>query len=169
LTLSSYYYWGSYDIPDQNSSTNVTKSVHYEDVLRSPAKVFTAANHPYFCNHLIGKPSPTESFARNFGPRLHHIAVAIRDGRTADQLNIDYVVNSLRESGQKFLLEVIGSEREGLKQIFSSASEHSSLIIEYVQRFHGFQGFFAKENVADLTAAAGADETLRSLETESRG
>lgn len=169
LTLSSYYYWGSYDIPDQNSSTNVTKSVHYEDVLRSPAKVFTAANHPYFCNHLIGKPSPTEFFARNFGPRLHHIAVAIRDGRTADQLNIDYVVNSLRESGQKFLLEVIGSEREGLKQIFSSASEHSSLIIEYVQRFHGFQGFFAKENVADLTAAAGADETLRSLETESRG
>ncbi|MBU2746143.1 hypothetical protein, partial [Acidithiobacillus caldus] len=39
LTLSSYYYWGSYDIPEQNSSTNVTKSVHYEDVLRSPAKV----------------------------------------------------------------------------------------------------------------------------------
>jgi len=168
LTLSSYYYWGSYDIPDQNSSTNVTKSVHYEDVLHSPAKVFTAANHPYFCNHLIGKPSPTEAFARNFGPRLHHIAVAIRDGRTAAQLNIDYVVNSLRDSGQKFLLEVIGSEREGLKQIFSSASEHSSLIIEYVQRFHGFQGFFARENVADLTAAAGADETLRSLETESR-
>ena len=31
LSLSSYYYWGSYDIRDQNSSTNVTKSVHQSD------------------------------------------------------------------------------------------------------------------------------------------
>jgi len=51
LTLTSYYYWGSYDIADQNSSTNVTKSVHYANELESPAKVFTAANHPYFVNH----------------------------------------------------------------------------------------------------------------------
>jgi hypothetical protein len=58
LTLSSYYYWGSYDIADQNSSTNVTKSVHFENELESPAKVFTAANHPYFVNHLLQLPSP---------------------------------------------------------------------------------------------------------------
>jgi hypothetical protein len=74
----------------------------------------------------------------------------------------------LAECGQKFLLQVIGSEQEGLKQIFSRASEHTSLIIEYVQRFHGFQGFFTKDNVADLTAAAGVDESLRSLEQEAR-
>ncbi|MFZ0105951.1 MAG: hypothetical protein WAK92_03735, partial [Thiobacillus sp.] len=79
LTLSSYYYWGSYDIADQNSSTNVTKSVHYANELESPAKVFTAANHPYFMNHLLTE-SPTEAFVRNFGPRLHHIAVAVADG-----------------------------------------------------------------------------------------
>jgi hypothetical protein len=168
LTLSSYYYWGSYDIPDQNSSTNVTKSVHYDNVLNSPAKVFTAANHPYFCNHLIGQPSPTEAFVRNFGPRLHHLAVGVQDGHTGDQVNIDYVVHALQNCGQKFLLQVIGSEQEGLKQIFSSASEYSSLIIDYVQRFGGFQGFFTKDNVADLTAAAGADETLRSLDQEAR-
>ena len=76
LTLSSYYYWGSYDIADQNSSTNVTKSVHHANELESPAKVFTAANHPYFVNHLLKLPSPTEAFVRNFGPRLHHLAVA---------------------------------------------------------------------------------------------
>ncbi|WP_414039733.1 hypothetical protein ACJU26_11215 [Acidithiobacillus sp. M4-SHS-6] len=168
LSLSSYYYWGSYDIPDQNSSTNVTKSIHYENVLNSPAKVFTAANHPYFCNHLIGQPSPTEAFVRNFGPRLHHLAVGVQDGHTNNQINIDYVVDALQNCGQKFLLQVIGSEQEGLKQIFSSASEHTSLIIEYVQRFGDFQGFFTKENVADLTAAAGADETLRSLDAEAR-
>ena len=166
LTLTSYYYWGSYDIADQNSSTNVTKSVHYANELESPAKVFTAANHPYFVNHLIGLPSPTEDFVRNFGPRLHHLAVAVRDGEAGGRPNIDYVVDSLRGCGQEFLLDVIGSQEEGLKQVFSSASEYSSLIVEYVQRFGDFQGFFTKGNVANLTRAAGVDETLRSLQAE---
>ena len=83
LSLSSYYYWGSYDIKDQNSSTNVTKSVHYADELVSPAKVFTANNTPYFVNHLEKLPSPTETFVRNYGPRLHHVAVAVKDGEHA--------------------------------------------------------------------------------------
>ncbi len=168
LTQTSYYYWGSYDIANQNSSTNVTKSVHYANELESPAKVFTAANHPYFVNHLLKLPSPTEQFVRNFGPRLHHLAVAVRDGEVDGQPNIDYVVNLLRHCGQDFLLDVIGSKEEGLKQIFSSASEYSSLIIEYVQRFGDFQGFFTKDNVAELTHAAGVEESLKALEAEAR-
>ena len=52
------------------------------------------------------------------------------------------------------------------EQIFSSASEYSSLIIEYVQRFGGFQGFFTKDNVAELTHAAGEEESLRALQSE---
>ena len=169
LTLTSYYYWGSYDIGDQNSSTNVTKSVHYANELESPAKVFTAANHPYFVNHLLGLPSPTEQFVRNFGPRLHHLAVAVADGMADGQANIDHVVAALRSCGQNFLLDVIGGREDGLKQIFSAASEYSSLIVEYVQRFGGFQGFFTKDNVANLTQAAGADEALRALQRESSG
>ena len=167
LTLSSYYYWGSYDIASQNSSTNVTKSAHYNDERRSPAKVFTAANHPYFVNHLVGLPSPTENFVRNYGPRLHHIALGVADGETNGQINIDYVVDAIRAKGKDFLLDVIGSREEGLKQIFSSASEHSSLIIEYVQRFGDFDGFFTKQNVAELTQAAGVEENLRLLQAES--
>ena len=167
LTLSSYYYWGSYDITSQNSSTNVTKSAHYADERRSPAKVFTAANHPYFVNHLVGLPSPTENFVRNYGPRLHHIALGVADGETNGQINIDYVVEAIRAKGKDFLLDVIGSREEGLKQIFSSASEHSSLIIEYVQRFGDFDGFFTKQNVAELTQAAGVEENLRLLQAES--
>ncbi len=167
LTLSSYYYWGSYDITSQNSSTNVTKSAHYADERRSPAKVFTAANHPYFVNHLVGLPSPTENFVRNYGPRLHHIALGVADGETNGQINIDYVVDAIRAKGKDFLLDVIGSREEGLKQIFSSASEHSSLIIEYVQRFGDFDGFFTKQNVAELTQAAGVEENLRLLQAES--
>lgn len=167
LTLSSYYFWGAYDIPDENSSTNVTKSVHCPDVHVSPAKVFTAANQPYFVNHLLGTPSPTENFVRNYGPRLHHFALGVADGETAGRVNIDYVVDAIRNEGKDFLLDVIGSREEGLKQIFSSASEHSSLIIEYVQRFNGFEGFFTRHNVARLTHAAGAEEELRQMQQES--
>jgi hypothetical protein len=138
--------------------------VHHANELECPAKVFTAANHPYFVNHLLRLPSPTEAFVRNYGPRLHHIAVAVADGHTGEKANIDYVVDSLRHCGQDFLLDVIGSEEEGLKQIFSSASEYSSLIVEYVQRFGDFQGFFTKDNVSRLTHAAGVEEELLAMD-----
>ena len=167
LTLSSYYYWGAYNIEDQNSSTNVTKSIHHGDESFSPAKVFTAANHPYFVNHLVGTASPTENFVRNYGPRLHHVALSVADGETQGKANIDYVVEAIKANGKDFLLDVIGSREEGLKQIFSSASEHSSLIVEYVQRLDDFDGFFTKQNVAELTRAAGAEENLRLLQAES--
>jgi len=75
-------------------------------------------------------PSPTEAFVRNYAPQLHHIAVAVSDGHTnvrgVSKANIDYVVEAPRDCGQIFLLDVIGSEEEGLKQTFSSASEYSS-------------------------------------------
>jgi hypothetical protein len=164
LSLSSYYYWGSYDIKDQNSSTNVTKSVHFSDEIHSPAKVFTANNTPYFVNHLERLPSPTETFVRNYGPRLHHLAIGVHDGEHRGMENIEYVVNAIASQGKKFLLDVIGSREEGIKQIFSSASEHSSLIIEYVQRFGDFDGFFTKQNVAELTHAAGVEAELLEMQ-----
>lgn len=165
LALSSYYYWGSYDIKDQNSSTNVTKNAGGEPESNSPAKVFTANNLPYCVNHLDKLPSPTESFVRNYGPRLHHMALTVADGQTNGVENIDFVVNAIAAQGKRFLLDTIGSREEGLKQIFSSASDFSSLIIEYVQRFDGFQGFFARENVAQLTYAAGLEEGVQSNDT----
>ena len=155
LSLSSYYFWGAYNIKDQNSSTNVTKSAHSIPESKSPAKVFTANNTPYFINHLEHLPSPTETFVRNYGPRLHHMAISVKDGEFEGKENIDFVVNAITENGKGFLLDVIGSKEQGLKQIFSNASEHSSLIIEYVQRYGNFDGFFTQENVAKLTEAAG--------------
>lgn len=158
LSWSSYYFWGAYNIWDQNSSTNVTKSVHSLPESKSPAKVFTANNTPYFVNHLEHLPSPTETFVRNYGPRLHHVAIAVKDGERDGLENIEFVVKAISEQGKGFLLDVIGSKEEGLKQIFSNASEHSSLIIEYVQRYGDFDGFFTKDNVAKLTEAAGVEE-----------
>jgi hypothetical protein len=164
LSLSSYYFWGAYNIWDQNSSTNVTKSVHQLPESKSPAKVFTANNTPYFVNHLEKLPSPTETFVRNYGPRLHHMALAVKDGERDGVENIEFVVNAIAEQGKGFLLDVIGSKEQGLKQIFSNASEHSSLIIEYVQRYGSFDGFFTKENVAALTEAAGAEEGVKAYQ-----
>lgn len=161
LALSSYYYWGSYDIKDQNSSTNVTKNVRQQPESISPAKVFTANNFPYCVAHLDSLPSPTETFVRNYGPRLHHIAVEVKDGQINGRENIDYIVEAIAAQGKGFLLDTVGSREEGLKQIFSSASDFSSLIIEYVQRFGDFQGFFTRENVALLTYAAGQDEGVK--------
>jgi hypothetical protein len=158
LALSSYYYWGSYDITDQNSSTNVCKSVRPVLESVSPAKVFTANNLPYCVNHLDGFPSPTETFVRNYGARLHHIALSVQDGARGGKDNIEFVVDAIASQGKGFLLEVVGSRDAGLKQIFSTASPFSALIVEYVQRFGDFQGFFTRDNVARLTAAAGTEE-----------
>lgn len=160
LALSSYYYWGSYDIPDQNSSTNVCKSVRPLAESESPAKVFTANNLPYCVNHLDGLPSPTENFVRNYGARLHHIALSVRDGERDGREHIEFLVEAIASQGKGFLLEVVGSREEGLKQVFSAASAFSALIIEYVQRYGDFQGFFTKDNVALLTEAAGVEESL---------
>jgi hypothetical protein len=160
LALSSYYYWGSYDIADQNSSTNVCKSVRAVAESVSPAKVFTANNQPYCVNHLDGLPSPTETFVRNYGARLHHIALSVKDGERGGKENIEFLVEAIASQGKGFLLEVVGSRDDGLKQIFSTASPFSALIIEYVQRFGDFQGFFTRDNVARLTAAAGSGENL---------
>jgi hypothetical protein len=97
---------------------------------------------------------------RNFGARLHHIALSVQDGERGGMENIEFVVDAIAKQGRGFLLEVVGSRAEGLKQVFSSASPFSALIIEYVQRYGDFQGFFTRENVALLTEAAGFEESM---------
>lgn len=71
--------------------------------MECPAKVFTAANHPYFVNHLLWLPSPTEQFVRNFGPRLHHLAVALPPDEIAD-LNIPTGIPLVYEFNPVFLV-----------------------------------------------------------------
>lgn len=164
LCLSGYYFWGAYNISDMNSSTNVNRAKHGKD-LQSPAKVFTANNTPYMVNSFEGLPMPTENFVRNYGRRMHHIALEVVDGNFNKELkNIDHVVNTLRNDTHiDFLAKVFGEcgDAPDLKQIFSKHSPYSLLITEYVERCHGFDGFFTKENVAALTEAAGEDEEVK--------
>ena len=164
LCLSNYYFWGAYNITDMNSSTNVSRAVHGDDI-KSPAKVFTANNTPYMINSFKNLPMPTEDFVRNYGRRLHHIAYEIIDGdHISGEKNIDFVIKSLRDDNNILFLAKVFGACEGapdLKQIFSKHSEYSLLITEYVERCHGFDGFFTRENVAALTQAAGLDETIK--------
>lgn len=73
---------------------------------------------------------------------LHHMAISVKDGEYMGKENIEFVVDAIAENGKGLLLDVIGSKEQGLKQMLSNASEHSSLIIEYVQRYGSFDGFF---------------------------
>ena len=160
LTMVPYYFWGAYNITEMNSSTNVTRNPNVPDDKMSPARVFTANNTPSFVNSFDNLPMPTEDFVRNFGRRMHHMALAVIDGHVADEKNVDYVVRQLGEMGTDFLAHVVGEckDEPNLKQIFSKSSPYSLLITEYVERCHGYEGFFTRGNVAALTEAAGAAE-----------
>jgi hypothetical protein len=160
LTMVPYYFWGAYNITEMNSSTNVTRNPNVPDDKMSPARVFTANNTPSFVNSFDNLPMPTEDFVRNFGRRMHHMAMAVIDGHVADEKNVDYVVRQLGEMGTDFLAHVVGEckDEPNLKQIFSKSSPYSLLITEYVERCHGYEGFFTRGNVAALTEAAGAAE-----------
>lgn len=164
LTMSNYYFWGAYNISDMNSSTNVNRNGKVSDDKCSPAKVFTANNTPSFVNSFENLPMPTEDFVRNYGRRMHHMAYEVLDGdHRGGEKNVDYVVNTLRDKGIPFLAHVVGEclDDPNLKQIFSKHSKYSILITEYVERCHGYDGFFTKSNVAALTAAAGQDEQFK--------
>ena len=160
LTMVPYYFWGAYNIAEMNSSTNVTRNPNVDDDKVSPARVFTANNTPSFVNSFEALPMPTEDFVRNFGRRMHHMAYAVIDGHVADEKNVDYVVRELIDMGAEFLAHVVGEckDEPNMKQIFSKSSAYSLLITEYVERCHGFQGFFTRTNVAALTEAAGFAE-----------
>lgn len=164
LCLSNYYFWGAYNIGDMNSSTNVNRAPHGQDI-DSPAKVFTANNTPFMINSFENLPMPTENFVRNYGRRMHHIAIEVKDGNHGKEMkNIDFVIDVLRnEAHLGFLAKVFGEckDEPDLKQIFSKHSALSLLITEYVERCHNFDGFFTKQNVAALTEAAGIDETVK--------
>lgn len=104
------------------------------------AMVFTSGILPDTGEEDVG---PTEKFIRNYGTRVHHLAF-----RTEE---IDSTYQSLGQDGLGFLLELVGSPEEGLKQTFSLPSPSTLLVNEYIQRFGGFDGFFTRDNVTLLT------------------
>jgi 4-hydroxyphenylpyruvate dioxygenase-like putative hemolysin len=67
--------------------------------------------------------------------------------------HIEATVKALKKDGMAFLLDIVGSEEEGLKQIFSQPSQNTMIVNEYIHRFGNFDGFFTRGNVEQLTKA----------------
>ncbi|MHA1220223.1 MAG: VOC family protein [Candidatus Heimdallarchaeota archaeon] len=87
--------------------------------------------------------SVVENYCQKFGSRVHHLAYEVSD--------IDKVVEIQKARGIQFTTEeIIGSEEEGIKQIFTMPTKTSNHIIEYIQRFGDFDGFFTPSNIAGL-------------------
>ncbi len=140
LTLLPYYFHMSVYVKSLNSITNVTRMVGQDY-----AQVFTTGIVPY--QGVSAAYEPTERFIVDYGTRVHHLAW--------NTSRIEDVVDSLHGEGVRFLLDLVGSEEEGLKQTFTEPSAHSMLVTEYIHRYADFDGFFTKSNVTELTRATG--------------
>ncbi|UCB53622.1 MAG: hypothetical protein JSV10_03565 [Candidatus Zixiibacteriota bacterium] len=122
-----------------NSITNVTRLSGADF-----AMVFTSGISAYVSDEVSG---PTEKFIHHYCPRVHHMAFDTED--------IEETFSSLKDDGMDFLIDLVGSPDEGLKQTFSAPSEHTLLVNEYIHRYGDFDGFFTKSNVTLLTGATG--------------
>lgn len=139
LSLTGYHFDFAVFVKSLNSITSVTR-LSREDF----AMVFTSGIAPYTDEVFSG---PTEKFIQSYGTRVHHMAFCTD--------TIDEVFGMLRDSGMEFLIDLVGSPEEGLKQTFSVPSPHTMLVNEYIHRYEGFDGFFTRSNVEALTRATG--------------
>lgn len=137
MTLTNYNFKFSVYVKIFNSITNVAR-LSDDDF----AMVFTSGIRPYIDDAHSG---PTEKFTKNYGPRVHHMAFRME--------SIDATFETLKEHGMEFLIGLVGNEQEGLKQTFSSPSENTLLVNEYIHRYGDFDGFFTASNVTLLTGA----------------
>lgn len=120
-----------------NSITSVARLTKEDFAL-----VFTSGISPYVSNQQSG---PTEKFVHNYGTRVHHMAFKTE--------KIEDTYAAIKDDEMDFLIDLIGSREEGLKQTFTVASPNTLLINEYIHRYDDFDGFFTKSNVTLLTAA----------------
>lgn len=137
MRLTDYDYDFSVYVESLNSITNVAR-LSPEDY----AQVFTSGIAPF---KSLEESGPTERFIHNYGLRVHHMAF-----RTED---IDATFQALKQDGMDFLVELVGSREDGLKQTFSQMSPNTLLVNEYIHRYDGFDGFFTRSNVTELTRA----------------
>lgn len=137
MSLTNYNYDFAIYVKAFNSITSVVRLSK-----RDFAMVFTSGISPYINSKISG---PTEKFIHNYGPRVHHIAF--------DTKQIEDVFFELGKNGMKFLVNLVGSKKQGLKQTFTVASSNTLIVNEYIRRYGDFDGFFTKNNVTLLTAA----------------
>lgn len=137
MELTNYNFEFAIYVENLNSITNVAR-LSAKDF----AMVFTSGISSENNEENLG---PTEKFVRNYGARVHHLAFITE--------NIEETFQNLKEKGQRFLIDLVGSEEEGLKQTFTYPSPNTLIVNEYILRYGDFDGFFTKSNVTNLTLA----------------
>jgi hypothetical protein len=137
IALTNYHYDFAVHVKSLNSVTSVSRR-NKDDF----AMVFTSGITQFTSDDDSG---PTEKFIRNYGTRVHHMAFRTKE--------IEATVENLKQDKMAFLLDLVGSEEEGLKQIFSVPSNHTLIVNEYIHRYGDFDGFFTRSNVERLTKA----------------
>lgn len=137
MDLTNYLFDFAVYVEPLNSITNVARQPG-----AAYAQVFTSGITPFVD---LANSGPTEKYIYNYGPRVHHMAFATED--------IEATYQALLDDRMTFLVELVGSREEGLKQTFTRSSPHTFLVNEYIKRFDGFTGFFTRSNVTMLTAA----------------
>ncbi len=137
LSLTNYNFNFAIYVEIFNSITNVARLSD-----RDFAMVFTSGISPFISEETSG---PTERFIHNYGTRVHHMAFKTK--------NVENTFNALKEDGVRFLIDLVGSREEGLKQTFSTPSAQTLLVNEYIHRYGDFDGFFTRSNVTLLTGA----------------
>jgi len=139
MRLTGYNFELAVYVEELNSITNVTRVTETDFAL-----VFTSGIKPFTDEASSG---PTEKFVHLYGARTHHLAFHTE--------RIEDTCAALARDGMKYLIELVGSEQEGLKQTFTVPSKSTFLVNEYIYRYGDFDGFFTKSNVTALTRASG--------------
>ena len=126
LRLTNYEFDFAIYVKSFNSITSVARLSSLDF-----AMVFTSGIAHYVSDEVSG---PTEKFIHNYGTRVHHIAFQ------TDEIEETY--RALVNDGMKFLIELVVSPEEGLKQTFTEPSKNTLLVMEYIHRYGDFDGFF---------------------------
>lgn len=137
MELTNYHFEFAIYVESLNSITNVAR-LSKDDY----AMVFTSGIEPF---RSVEESGPTELFIHNYNTRVHHLAF-----RTE---NIEKTFAALGSHGMQFLVELVGSPEEGLKQTFTRGFEDTFIVNEYIHRYGDFDGFFTQSNVTMLTKA----------------
>lgn len=137
MELTNYNFDFAIYVKNLNSITNVAR-LSSKDF----AMVFTSGIAPF---KNLEDSGPTEKFIYNYGTRTHHMAFITH--------HIEDVYQELKNDGVEYLVELIGSPEEGLKQTFTVASPNTLIVNEYIHRYGDFTGFFTRQNVTVLTSS----------------
>ena len=135
MELTNYHFDFAIYVKLFNSITNVARLSSKDFTM-----VFTSGIVPF---KSLTESGPTEKYIYNYGTRTHHMAFVTE--------NIETVYHKLKKDGMEYLVDLLGSPDEGLKQTFTVGSPNTMLVNEYIHRYGDFTGFFTKENVTMLT------------------